>query len=496
MRDFEGEEDFLETDKFDWEKELEKALCYADEDAESLLDSQLWPILWLLWEIESGDDDPIEDPSPATKAKKTVYKREWAWEFINSWSDDFFKRQYRVSREVFDDLCDRTKRLYPGAHEDGLENYKLSQIRSAASSANGQPITMELRIAITLRMLAGASYLDLVWYQVGSTTIHPLFISTLSLLDKAMPNEEMFKLPTDEAGWEEIAEEWRDIMKRKRGHPFMNGTVLAGDGLVIQIIKPSHKDRGDLDVAGFRNRKGYFALVVQAFCDAYGKFRYFDIRWPGATPDITCYKQTTLYELFMSGKVPEQYHMVLDEAYTSIGGSQHLCPYSRAQMRTAKDHVSEAEYEKMRVFCHLLSSQRITIERGFGMFLRKFGIMWRAMEFGIQTNTLIVMVCAKLHNLSIDDWKKKGKQADFIFQNQERRCGQREARNTAHEQWEDDEVELPTDEAVREMMHNYIRAPTRACPNDSDKRIALKEEMYNHGLSHHNCYENDYVLTA
>ena len=164
-----------------------------------------------------------------------------------------------------------------------------------------------------------------------------------------------------------------------------------------------------------------------------------------------------------------------------------------AQMRTAKNSVSTEEYEKMRVFCHILSSQRITIERAFGMFLRKFGILWRPMEFGIEVNTTIVMVCAKLHNLSIDDWKKKGKQAGFIFANEERRCGRREARTRGTEQWEEDDVDLPTDEAVKEMMNNYMKAPTRACPNDSAKRGALKEEMYSHGLRHDVCLENDYV---
>jgi hypothetical protein len=105
----------------------ERDVWLDDESPQSsLLGAHLWPILWLLWEIESGDGDP----SPDTKAKKMVYKREWAWEFICSWSDDFFKRQYRVSRDVFDDLCDRAKRVYPGVHADGLENYRLSQVKN------------------------------------------------------------------------------------------------------------------------------------------------------------------------------------------------------------------------------------------------------------------------------------------------------------------------------------------------------------------------------
>ena len=245
---------------------------------------------------------------------------------------------------------------------------------------------------------------------------------------------------------------------------------------------------------------GCFALIVQAFCDAYGKFRFFAIKWPGATPDITAYKQTELYNMFDSAKIPEQYHTVLDEAYASIGGNQHLCPYSKHQMRAMKDiglasmdaAQREEEYRKMRAFCHILSSQRITIERAFGMFIRKFGIMWRAMEYGVEINTLIVMVCAKLHNLCIDEWKRKGKSSDFIFANQERRRSQQETANTAHEAWDVVDLELPTDAAVRLMMDNYQHS-TRACHNDSDKRRLCKENIAAHGFVHDDQFDNDYV---
>ena len=54
---------------------------------------------------------------------------------------------------------------------------------------------MELKLAITLRLLAGASYLDMLWYQVGLTSVHQIFISTLYLLDKALPEQEMFNFP-------------------------------------------------------------------------------------------------------------------------------------------------------------------------------------------------------------------------------------------------------------------------------------------------------------
>jgi hypothetical protein len=53
---------------------------------------------------------------------------------------------------------------------------------------------------------------------------------------------------------------------------------------------------------------------------------------------------------------------------------------------------------------------------------------------------------------------------------------------------------MPTDEAVAEMMRNYVRAATSACPNDSAKRIALKEQIFSWGQRHDfNNFENDFV---
>jgi hypothetical protein len=58
----------------------------------------------------------------------------------------------------------------------------------------------------------------------------------------------------------------------------------------------------------------------------------------------------------------------------------------------------------MKAFNNFLSSQRITIERAFGIYIRKWGILWKPLEHDIATNTLIVTVCAKLHNVAINYW--------------------------------------------------------------------------------------------
>ena len=107
--------------------------------------------------------------------------------------------------------------------------------------------------------------------------------------------------------------------------------------------------------------------------------------------------------------------MFLDEAYSSIGGDQHLTPFSSHQLKKAR-RTSHALYEKMLCFNNFLSSHRITIERAFGIFCAKWGILWRPLEHSIGINTLILRVCAKLHNKSIEHWKVHGARADQILE--------------------------------------------------------------------------------
>lgn len=64
-------------------------------------------------------------------------------------------------------------------------------------------------------------------------------------------------------------------MQEMRGCDLMQGTIRAGDGLVVAITSLSTFDLVSSkvrDVTKFRRRKGCFAVVVQAFCDAFGQY--------------------------------------------------------------------------------------------------------------------------------------------------------------------------------------------------------------------------------
>ena len=341
---------------------------------------------------------------PLCREKKIVRNRKQSWDFILSWSADLFYRQFRLPKENFFVLSERLKSIYPGSHSTGLMKYQFAQLKGCRSSPESGPITIELKLAITLRLLAGASHLDMIWYGVQSSTVSAIFNFILPLIDIAYPEQEIFNFNPENSSkigfncvLNQLSNEWSSIMIARKGHDLCKGTILAGDGIVIPIAAPSENDRMGLPLANFRNRKGCYAVNAQWFCDAWCRFRYFEVSWPGSTNDITSYRQTKLYSWFQDHLIDDCFHMMLDEAYGSVGGNQHLSPFTKHQLIKARNE-SYLKYCKMKAFNNILSSQRITIERAFGIFMRKWRIMWRPLEHSLGTNLLIIKVCSNLYS--------------------------------------------------------------------------------------------------
>jgi hypothetical protein len=73
---------------------------------------------------------------------------------VRSWSDNEFQCQFRLRREVFATCL-------------GLLNVDLQRNEKMAKNSSGSSISPEMMFLITLRILAGASYLDMIWYRVS-----------------------------------------------------------------------------------------------------------------------------------------------------------------------------------------------------------------------------------------------------------------------------------------------------------------------------------------
>jgi hypothetical protein len=416
-----------------------------------------------------------------------------------SWTDELFYRQFRISRGDFFIICDKIKNIYPSHSENihiGIESYIHSQKMGNISTPSSGPVTLEIKLAITLRMLAGASALDMIWYGVQLATIPSIFQFIIQCLDTVLLNKDIYNFHPDNDNFIEevnhIASNWSSIMIKKKGFDLFKGTILAGDGLVVSINAPNENETGGLPLSCFRNRKGCWAINVQAFCDSFCRFRYFEVSWPGSTNDITAYKQTKLYNWFLDNRIPEEFHMVLDEAYSSIGGNFHLTPYSKSQLKKART-VSEENYCKLKSFNNVLSSQRITIERAFGIFVRKWGILWKPLEYSLQTNILILSVCSKLHNISINHWIKQGYLSKEIAAMDE--LYQQQKDEGIFMGWDtqfEEEYDIFDIGNIEELFGNHLRNEP-ASRIISDRKKGITETIYNCGIRYQLRSDNDFT---
>jgi len=57
----------------------------------------------------------------------------------------------------------------------GRNGYNVSRHVAYVTPSSGSPITMELRLYITLQIFSGASYLNMIWYAVDMRSVPGMF---------------------------------------------------------------------------------------------------------------------------------------------------------------------------------------------------------------------------------------------------------------------------------------------------------------------------------
>src|SRR3546814_10071118 len=108
------------------------------------------------------------------------------------------------------------------------------------------------------------------------------------------------------------------------------------------------------------NRKGHCGFLIQAFCDARGKFLHCSACHSGGTRDASAFAGSVLCELLEGGALPAEYYVIGDEAYRAI--AQFLVPWPGSQFDPFRDS-----------FNYHLSLMSQVIERFFDMVLKQIG---------------------------------------------------------------------------------------------------------------------------
>lgn len=323
-------------------------------------------------------------------ARKT---RVHALEFVRGFDDEMFERQFRLCREDFNHILTVIN-----------DNIHLNQQKAINSS--GSAICMEIRLCMTLRLLAGASYLDLIWYEVSIDHVMDYILPILMTINACFNN---ICLPKSIADIDAVRDGWESLQRRKWPDRVLMPDLLAAvDGLCIERPRPSERELNGREPRIFMNRKGFYAWIACATCDSNARFTSFEVRWPGATSDNIAYAQSDLRRWVDEVLARMKRGWIAgDDAYSGCD-PRILTPFSKTQLRKAKRANDENKlYRKMLAFNYVLSSMRITIERAFGMLVRRWGILWSSIRWSEYNSLIMIVVCAKLHNICMDRWMQR-----------------------------------------------------------------------------------------
>jgi len=218
-----------------------------------------------------------------------------------------FKRKFRVDRDTFSFILTKIEPYF-----------NVNEVKAANSS--GEPISLKTRLAVSLRWLAGGSYLDLCFaWGVGVATFYAdngVLWPTLQAIDEVFPMG--FPLD-DEAKLEELSQ---GFFNHSGG--ILDGCVMAMDGLGVLTRAPfssevvSRKD--------YRFRKSGFAIIVLAGCDVNARFICASCDHSGSTNDVIAWQDCNLYQMLEVDKlVPAKYFFIGDEAFPTT--QQMLSPW-------------------------------------------------------------------------------------------------------------------------------------------------------------------------
>ena len=228
------------------------------------------------------------------------------------------------------------------AFGDLVEKIRPYMPNGTSPKARSDSVSVEVSLSVTLRYLAGGSYLDICdIHHITEPTFFRVKSRTLVALDFALQDEIRFPSTEDER---------RDTAS---GFEVKTGGVMKGclgalDGLAVKIKEPSLFDCPN--PTSYRNRKGFFAVLVQAICDSKRLFTFASVECQGSCHDSTAFDATSFSRCIQS-LVPFGYWIAADDAYAC--SEQVITPFSGSHSRDSEEDAFNYWHS---------SAQRINIE--------------------------------------------------------------------------------------------------------------------------------------
>ncbi|CAM9456867.1 unnamed protein product [Phaeothamnion confervicola] len=301
---------------------------------------------------------------------KHYLRLDWERHVNLGYDCNWFKRFYRMSYSTFEDLV---KLLEPALWRDANA---LSEHRAAPT------IPVRMLVAMTLRFLGGASYLDVFTHFSVSQAA---FYNALHRVVAAINECDDLKLPGLPCTPEACAKTAARFAKCSE-HGVFQHCIGAVDGLIVKIKCPSRKYTLNA-IRFFSGHKNTMGMNLQAVCDASLRLLTVSMSCPGSTNDARAWTKTRAIRQLAS--VPPPYHLNGDAAYPS--SDQLLVPYPGAHLDPHRD-----------AFNFYQSQVRIRIEQAFGLLVGRWGVLWKPMGCSLPTVIGAVGAVVRLHNFCIN----------------------------------------------------------------------------------------------
>ena len=143
--------------------------------------------------------------------------------------------------------------------------------------SSGSVISNKLRLYITLRMLAGATYLDIILYEVSINHVQDIFVDMLEKIDSVLDN---IKLPETYLEMSTVADGLSEKMIARHHFDPMSivgntRTLFAVDGIVNEILCPSVKDCLKMKKRSQGYNNNITSLIIEFISKEYIIFSYY-----------------------------------------------------------------------------------------------------------------------------------------------------------------------------------------------------------------------------
>ena len=183
--------------------------------------------------------------------------------------DGTFKKMFRVDRLTFYDILER------------ITPFMWQRDETKAHNSSGSSIPVKTRLAVSLRWLAGGSYLDICFaWGIGHSTFYHhdgILWPTLEAIDAAY---HLIGLPfNDPEQLEKLSEGFK---LHSRG--ILDGCIMAIEGFAVRTRQPFRKETPK--PKDYRFRKDGFAIIIIAACDVDARFIMASCNHSGSTNDI------------------------------------------------------------------------------------------------------------------------------------------------------------------------------------------------------------------